>query len=137
MLPRTVAAALTAAGLLMPAAAPAQLPFAENPWIGKGGGVLNIAHQGGELEAPSDTLYALKTAIDKGADMLELDVHLSADGQLVVIHDGTVDASLTLSTLVSNIGKAGGSFTYQFTEVISQNDEDGGEPGGNIRPAYL
>jgi glycerophosphoryl diester phosphodiesterase len=76
-------AALTAL-LLLPAAAPAA-----NPWIGKG--VLNMAHQGGELEAPSDTLFALKTAIEKGADMLELDVHLSADGQIVVLHDETVD----------------------------------------------
>jgi glycerophosphoryl diester phosphodiesterase len=74
--------------LVLPGAASAQ-----NPWILGEGKVLNMAHQGGELEAPSDTLYALKTSIDKGADMLELDVHLSADGQIVVLHDGTVDAT--------------------------------------------
>lgn len=81
---------LLSLALLLAVAAPASAQRA-NPWLGTG--VLNIAHQGGELEAPSDTLYALKTAIAKGADMLELDVHLSADGQIVVIHDATVDAT--------------------------------------------
>ena len=52
---------------------------------------LHIAHQGGELEAPASTLYALRTAVDKGADALELDVHATADGHVVVLHDPTVD----------------------------------------------
>lgn len=50
-----------------------------------------MAHQGGELEAPSSTMYALVTAVANGADALELDVHATADGRLVVIHDATVD----------------------------------------------
>jgi glycerophosphoryl diester phosphodiesterase len=53
--------------------------------------VLNFAHQGGEFEAPSDTLYALTTAADKGADVLEVDVHATSDGEIVAIHDTTVD----------------------------------------------
>ena len=49
-----------------------------------------MAHQGGEDEAPSNTLFAFKSAIrDRGADSLELDVNLSSDGQLMVIHDDT------------------------------------------------
>ena len=52
---------------------------------------LHIAHQGGESEVPSATMYALKTAIRKGADMLEVDVHATADGELVLLHDTTVD----------------------------------------------
>jgi glycerophosphoryl diester phosphodiesterase len=52
---------------------------------------LNIAHQGGEDEAPSNTLYAYDRALRLGSDMLETDIHVSADGQLIVIHDGTVD----------------------------------------------
>lgn len=51
--------------------------------------------------------------------------------------DGVVDASLTLSTLANEIVTQGGSFLYNFTEVIPINDQDGGEIGGNIRPAYL
>lgn len=52
---------------------------------------LHIAHQGGETEVPSATMYAFKTALRKGADMLELDVHVTSDGKLVVLHDTTVD----------------------------------------------
>ena len=90
MLPRALAAVL-AAVLLAPAAASAQVPAADNPWMGRG--VLNMAHQGGELEAPSDTLYAFKRSIALGADMLELDVHLSGDGTIMVIHDPVVDTT--------------------------------------------
>jgi glycerophosphoryl diester phosphodiesterase len=60
-----------------------------NPWLERR--VLNIAHQGGEIEAPSNTLYALKTAREKGSEVLEIDVHATADRQLVVLHDATVD----------------------------------------------
>jgi glycerophosphoryl diester phosphodiesterase len=52
---------------------------------------LNMAHAGGENEAPKNTMYAFKRAIALGADMLELDVESTADDQLVVIHNATVD----------------------------------------------
>ena len=78
--------ALTVALLLAPAATAAA---ATNPWLDRR--PLNMAHQGGELEAPSDTLYAFKTALDKGVDALEMDVHLTSDGHIVVMHDETVD----------------------------------------------
>ncbi|HEX3292455.1 MAG TPA: glycerophosphodiester phosphodiesterase family protein [Solirubrobacterales bacterium] len=59
-----------------------------NPWLQNR--LLVMAHQGGEDEAPSNTMFALKSAIqDRGADSLELDVNLSKDGQLMVIHDDT------------------------------------------------
>lgn len=51
--------------------------------------------------------------------------------------DGIVDASLTLSTLLNSISASGGRAKYNFTEVISQDGQDGGAPTGNIRPAYL
>jgi glycerophosphoryl diester phosphodiesterase len=60
-----------------------------NPWLEKR--FLNIAHQGGEDEAPSNTMFAFRSAVaSRGADMLELDVQLTSDGHLVVIHDDTV-----------------------------------------------
>ena len=52
---------------------------------------LNIAHQGGEDEAPSNTMYAYDRAMRLGADMLETDIHVTADDKIVVIHDSTVD----------------------------------------------
>lgn len=55
------------------------------------GRVLNIAHQGGEQLWPSNTLFAFQNAVDLGVDVLEMDVHETADGVLVLIHDDTVD----------------------------------------------
>jgi glycerophosphoryl diester phosphodiesterase len=52
---------------------------------------LNIAHQGGEEEAPSNTMYAFERALRLGSDMLEVDIHTSADGALMVLHDPRVD----------------------------------------------
>ncbi|MGI8462408.1 MAG: glycerophosphodiester phosphodiesterase [Solirubrobacterales bacterium] len=52
---------------------------------------LNIAHQGGEDEAPSNTMYAYERSLRLGADMLEVDVHTTSDGELVALHDATVD----------------------------------------------
>ena len=47
----------------------------------------NIAHRGASAYEPENTLRAFARAIEMGATMLELDVHLSRDGHLVVIHD--------------------------------------------------
>jgi glycerophosphoryl diester phosphodiesterase len=56
------------------------------------GAPLLIAHRGGAGLAPENTLVAFHQAIeDWGADMIELDVHATADGRCVVIHDPTVD----------------------------------------------
>jgi len=63
--------------------------FEDNPWWNRR--ILHIAHAGGECEAPTNTLYGLKTSVGKGADMIEFDVQSSADGVLVVLHDETVD----------------------------------------------
>lgn len=52
---------------------------------------LVIAHQGGDGLRPSNTLAAFENAVALGADVLEMDIHSSADGVLVVIHDDTVD----------------------------------------------
>jgi glycerophosphoryl diester phosphodiesterase len=56
------------------------------------GAPLLIAHRGGAGLAPENTMAAFRSAVDDwGADMLELDVHASRDGKVVVIHDPTVD----------------------------------------------
>lgn len=52
---------------------------------------LNLAHGGGLHEAPQGTLYAYKTALARGANALEMDLHITLDGQVVAIHDSTVD----------------------------------------------
>ncbi len=85
---RMLVSTLATLTLLAPAASATAIGE-ENPWLERR--VLNIAHQGGEIEAPSNTLFAFKTAKDKGSDVLELDVHATKDGELVVIHDTTVN----------------------------------------------
>jgi glycerophosphoryl diester phosphodiesterase len=72
-----------------------------NPWLERR--VLNIAHQGGEDEFPSNTLYAFKKAVRAGADMLELDVGVSKDDRVVVIHNTSVDRTTNGSGLVSEL----------------------------------
>ncbi len=49
------------------------------------------AHRGASQYAPENTLPAFALAAQQGADGIELDVHLTKDGQLVVIHDETLD----------------------------------------------
>lgn len=46
-----------------------------------------IAHRGASFDAPENTLSAIKLAWEQGADAVEVDVHLSRDGRVVVIHD--------------------------------------------------
>ena len=49
------------------------------------------AHRGASAYAPENTLEAFRLGAEQGADGVELDVQLSKDGQLVVIHDETID----------------------------------------------
>jgi glycerophosphoryl diester phosphodiesterase len=73
-----------------------------------GSAFLKIAHRGYSSRYPENTLPAFEGAVAAGADMIELDVRLSRDGELVVIHDATIDrtsngrgrmADLTLAEL--------------------------------------
>lgn len=50
-----------------------------------------FAHRGASDQAPENTMPAFELACELGADAFELDVHLTADGEIVVIHDDTVD----------------------------------------------
>jgi glycerophosphoryl diester phosphodiesterase len=52
---------------------------------------LRIAHRGGAGIWPENTLYAFERAANLGVDLIELDIHASVDGVLVVMHDETVD----------------------------------------------
>lgn len=57
---------------------------------GEGGAPRTVCHRGASALAPENTLRAFEIAMEHGADLSELDVHLSRDGQLMVIHDGTL-----------------------------------------------
>jgi glycerophosphoryl diester phosphodiesterase len=53
--------------------------------------VLAIAHRGDPIAERENTPAAFAAAVDRGADMIELDVRCSADGEAVVVHDATLD----------------------------------------------
>lgn len=50
-----------------------------------------VAHRGASKQAPENTMEAFRLGVAAGADAIELDVHLTVDGQLAVIHDETLD----------------------------------------------
>jgi len=58
---------------------------------------LVVAHRGASAYAPENTMEAFRLAVKMGADAIELDVHLTSDDQLAVIHDETLDRTTDLS----------------------------------------
>lgn len=62
-----------------------------------------IAHQGGDGLWPSNTLFAFERAAAMGVDVLEMDVHATADGAIVVSHDETVDRLTDGSGLIKEM----------------------------------
>ncbi|HSN81422.1 MAG TPA: glycerophosphodiester phosphodiesterase [Polyangiales bacterium] len=62
--------------------------------------VLNIAHRGGRRIRPEHTIVAYDQALLDGSDVLELDVHETSDGVLVVMHDDTVDRTTDCTGLI-------------------------------------
>jgi glycerophosphoryl diester phosphodiesterase len=67
-------------------------PEAEHPFFGQfQEQPLVMAHRGGRGLWPENTMVAFQHAVDLGVDVLEMDIHSSADGVLVVMHDDAVD----------------------------------------------
>ncbi len=65
-----------------------------------------FAHRGASARAPENTLEAFRLAREQGAAYLELDVHLSADSELVVIHDSSVSRTTGRRGRVENMSLA-------------------------------
>ncbi|WP_050180500.1 glycerophosphodiester phosphodiesterase [Domibacillus robiginosus] len=62
---------------------------------------LIYGHRGAKGSFPENTLLSFQQAIEQGADGLELDVHITMDGEVVVIHDETLDRTTDGSGVVS------------------------------------
>lgn len=82
---------------------------------------LIIAHRGASAFAPENTLAAFQKAVEMKADAFELDAKLSRDGEIVVIHDQTVDRTTNGSGKVIELSleemrnlDAGSSFSQEF-----------------------
>lgn len=91
-----------------------------------------IAHSGAQGHAPTNTLAAFDLALEQGTDILEMDLQLTADGEVVVIHDGTVDRTTDGSGAV-------GEMTVDELQALDAGwyfeDASGGHPfrGQDIR----
>ena len=65
--------------------------------------VMVIAHQGGDGIFPGDTLYAFEKAVELGADVLEMDAHITKDGEIVLMHDEKVDRTTDGAGLIEDL----------------------------------
>jgi len=68
--------------------------------------MLKIAHRGAKGYEPENTLKSFQKALDLNADGIELDVHLSSDAHIIVIHDETIDRTTNEKGLVSTFSLA-------------------------------
>jgi glycerophosphoryl diester phosphodiesterase len=86
--------------------------------------ILVYAHRGGSWNAPENTMGAFREAVSLGGvDYLELDLHITRDGEIVVIHDDTVDRTTNGKGKVSEMTlaqieqlDAGSWFNHMFPE---------------------
>lgn len=65
--------------------------------------MLIIAHRGAKFQSTENSLSAFRKAIEIGADMIELDVQLTRDGELIVLHDPTLDRTTNGHGLVADM----------------------------------
>ncbi len=110
--------AVIAAGWLQPPPAERVEHFAQRE-------VSVIAHAGAQGHAPSNTLPAFELALEQGADTLEMDLQLTADDEVVVIHDATVDRTTDGSGAVRDLT------LDELRELDAgwyYEDDDGGHP---------
>ncbi|MEZ4374468.1 MAG: glycerophosphodiester phosphodiesterase family protein [Polyangiaceae bacterium] len=84
---------------------------------------LNIAHRGGRKLAPEHTLVAYQNGLDVGADILELDVHATSDGVLVLMHDDTVDRTTNGTGAIKELTFA----ELRSLDAAYNFSEDGGQ----------
>ena len=87
----------------------------------------------GDGAAKFDTLAALIVNNVKSPDLIAVEEVHDNNG---ATDNGVVDPSVTIATLITAITNAGGP-TYSYRQINPVNDQDGGEPGGNIRQIFL
>ena len=87
---------------------------------------LVVAHRGASRQAPENTMEAFKLGVKAGADAIELDVHLTADGELAVIHDDTLDRTTDSTGTV--VGKTMDEIRRADAGARFSRDDDAGLP---------
>jgi glycerophosphoryl diester phosphodiesterase len=103
--------------------------FAKEPTTGERKQVDNVAHRGAAGYAPENTIAGFDLAVDMKADYIEIDVQRSKDGELVVIHDTTVDRT------TDGTGKVGDLTLQQLQQLDAGSWKEESFAGETI-PAF-
>ncbi|WP_066059993.1 glycerophosphodiester phosphodiesterase [Robertmurraya korlensis] len=103
--------------------------FAEEPTVGERKQVDNVAHRGATGYAPENTVAAFDLAVDMKADYIEIDVQRSKDGELVLIHDTTVDRT------TNGTGKVG-DLTFEQLRSLDAGSWKGEQYVGEPIPTF-
>lgn len=80
-----------------------EVPMEPAPLFGR---TLVMAHRGGGFLAPENTLAAVAKGFEAGSDLIEVDIHLTADGHVVVFHDSTLDRTTNGTGPIANLSLA-------------------------------
>ena len=81
---------------------------------------LNFAHRGFSGQFPENTMLAFEKAVEAGADGIELDVQFSKDGELVIMHDETLNRTAGVDGFVKD-------YTLEQQWMFPANGETGME----------
>ena len=81
--------------------------------------MLILAHRGASAYAPENTLEAFQLAVDMKADGVELDVHFSRDGKVIVAHDAKIDRMSNGQGMIAD-------YTYDELQVFNFNNKKEG-----------
>ena len=103
--------------------------FAEEPTVGERKQVSNVAHRGATAYSPENTIAAFDLAVDMKADYIEIDVQRSKDGELVLIHDTTVDRT------TDGTGKVG-DLTFEELRSLDAGSWKGEQFAGEPIPTF-
>ena len=82
---------------------------------GRCAGVVGVAHRGDRTEHTENTVPAFFDATQRGADAVETDVRITADGLFMLMHDSTIDRTTTGTGLVAELPSA-------YVKSVSTND---------------
>ncbi|MBS9461073.1 glycerophosphodiester phosphodiesterase family protein [Flagellimonas sp. 389] len=82
--------------------------------------VIIVAHRGDWRNAPENSLQAIENCIKMGVDMVEIDIRETKDGQLVLMHDETIDRTTTGTGKVSEV-------TWEYLQTLQLRDGIGHE----------
>ena len=85
---------------------PLILPGKEKPYL--------MAHRGNRILCPENTLASFRQALQDGADLLETDLHLTADNVFVCIHDETLDRTTDAAGPVKDRNPGGAESGFCF-----------------------